>query len=73
MRVNYLALDKRKERTWMHGGRGLAKLPMDFSDAKWEALRAVAVNHPHWQSWMRQIKPQGKSDVTQNSRESGIE
>ncbi len=35
-------------------GQGMAGLGID-SEAKWESLRDLVVDDPHWQEWMRKI------------------
>ncbi len=52
---------KQQERTWMRVGRGMAELGVD-SEAKWEALRALVVENPHWQGWMHQISSEQKGE-----------
>lgn len=49
----------------MRVGRGMAELGVD-SEAKWEALRALVVDDPHWKAWIAQLEvPQkGENDVT---------
>lgn len=63
---------KQQERTWMRIGRGLAELGVD-SEAKWSVFQALAIDDPHWQSWIHQIKvlQEEKNDGIQNSRKKG--
>lgn len=56
---------KQQERIWIRVGRGMAELGVD-SETKWEALRALVVDDPHWQQWMFQIGAEQKGERSES-------